>query len=274
VTSGPGIGSEAADATTGGDGGPEDAQAFHAEGMVVLTESGERQVIDLRRHGGKVSFAFGAPALRSCVWNAIVRPNGDVYLSERSLAAELKFSLHQSGRWRNAWVNNAGRLTPSGEQWAARHVGDRVLDKWDRPAPYADHYTLAVCIRVGSDEVRPVPGDDVTENKVEFVEPPDAGRLGIFAVLLCRPSPEVFQLTDSLVLRAFAMETGEVALIVAMFADYWPGEKAMVEELRGQTAARWLSDPSKAGVSLSEHGGLFHFPRPDGCRLVWEIGFD
>src|SRR4030095_39708 len=58
----------------------------------------------------------------------------------RSLGGVLKTSLHESGRWHVAYSQETFEKDVQG---AISTQSDRFLEKWSRPAPFADGVTMA-----------------------------------------------------------------------------------------------------------------------------------
>ena len=72
----------------------------------------------------------------------------EVYLAAWDVMGVAKLSLHESGRWRWAMTN---------EEAIRRQLGpdeDRVLQRWDPPAPIAEGWTRAVTIAIPSSSIR------------------------------------------------------------------------------------------------------------------------
>jgi hypothetical protein len=96
-----------------------------------------------------IRFAVGEPGLRSTVWRVWANLNkSDVYLASRRAAGISKFSLHESGDWRQQWV----REDP--EHMVYAHIGHepvpdgRILNRWERPPANKVGWTHALSIWV------------------------------------------------------------------------------------------------------------------------------
>lgn len=243
------------------------------EGLLVATSAGDSVAVDLRHPGGGSRFAFGSPGHRSSIWKLVVTTSGEIYLMEREVGRDLKFSLHRSGDWRFAWVDNGGALTPSGEDWAAK-FGSRILDRWSRPEPTLGHYTVAVSIRVGAGELRPTEDSESIHDEVDFCTPPEPGRVGVFTVMLCTPDPKGFVVDDSAVVAAFSTETPFTVIAMASHTDPEPGEAGIVDSLRESVRQLQRERHGREPADLANRRGFFQRPFGDGRRVVWELALD
>jgi hypothetical protein len=117
--------------------------------LVLKDSHGQQDGVDVHGPGGTIRVVVGRPGHRSIVWRAWANQNkSDVFVAARVLAGTQKFSLHESGDWRNQWVTKekAQRFTSQ---------ENRVLDQWPRPpaglrgaygAPRATHDEQVVLV--------------------------------------------------------------------------------------------------------------------------------
>lgn len=249
------------------------SHAVSAEGLVVAPSDQDPVVVDLRSPGGESRFTFGTPGLRSSIWKLVVTKSGEVYLMERGVGRDLKFSLHRSGDWRFAWTEKRGALTPSGENWAATY-GGRIVDRWRRPAPQNGHYTMAISIRVGSGELRPTNDDQSLHGEVDFCTPPPPGRVGVFTIMLCTPDPDGFVVSNAAMIAAFSTRTSYSVVAMASHADPSPGELELIDGLRTE-AQRLQYERHGRGVSeLGDYRAFLSMPLADDRRALWEVALD
>src|SRR4051794_26807513 len=84
--------------------------------LTVGMVDGTERRIDLTPAGDGVRIAVGTPSERASVWRMTAprsrRGGSDVFITAAALGAAQKFSLHESGVWRNAWHS---------EELAAQH---------------------------------------------------------------------------------------------------------------------------------------------------------
>lgn len=137
----------------------------------------EFQDVDLYRNtqGKDVRFAVGHPdGARSATWKVwTARKTADVYIACRPLGGYLKVSLHESGKWRTAFLDEYART----EEYFLPGDRDRAFQKWDRPEPLAPGIRHAFKIIVPTSELRS-PSHGRVEAKVKsilWVRPPPLG---------------------------------------------------------------------------------------------------
>ena len=98
--------------------------------------------------GAVLRIAVGEPGRRSSVWRIWSnRTASDVYVAARTVAGVQKFSFHESGAWRYAWVG-----TPPG----GTADDDRAIDRWRRSAAGPAGWTKMLSIWVRAEDVTPV----------------------------------------------------------------------------------------------------------------------
>lgn len=119
----------------------------------------------------KVWFGVGSASGRqSPVYSVFFSTRkGDVYVSGRAIAHDVKASLHESGRYRIARVAkpNADELTPD--------AADRAFVKWNRPSPFEPGLTRALQIVVPPSVVTDLNARLDEPEKVVWVPPaPDS----------------------------------------------------------------------------------------------------
>jgi hypothetical protein len=236
---------------------------------ILLTETGTRgegqtsvefavaaEEMRKRMRGG-VRWAVGlSSGARGSIWRVWAQRN-EVYIAARSTAADMRISLHSSGRWRSAFTEtHLQRPKPliSPER-------DRAFEKWTRPPKFAPGWTRGFSIIVPTSEV--VPSEVVVESPddVLWIAPPPEGSAVHFDILLSAPgatgsegrgfaTPEGYQHATH-VLTAFDLENSERVWVVSHAEPMTPEQVAMVEELRTK-----IIEASGEGLSeaLSDDG--------------------
>jgi len=102
---------------------------------------------------------------------------GDVYIACRRLGNALKLSLHESGHWHVAFDSKAfsqmfeGHNTPP----------DRLMGRWERPAPIIDGLTLACRIHIPGDAATiPEPSLDSKVHWIACAPPGQSVEVAVF----------------------------------------------------------------------------------------------
>lgn len=114
-------------------------------------------------------FAVGAPDPRRSQEWVVATSGGDAYITAAGLGGTLKASLHESGQWQTALVQEFYEKKPS---WLEANA--RFATRWNRPRPLGANVTLAFRILIPTSELREW-ADDRNLAKVRWVAPPDEG---------------------------------------------------------------------------------------------------
>jgi hypothetical protein len=194
---------------------------------------------------GGVRWSVGsATGARSTIWRVWAH-RSDVYIAARTVASDMKVSLHASGRWRAAFTEHhltrPKPLIPPG--------ADRAIEKWTRPPEFAPGWTRAFLIIVPASEV--VTSEAVIEDADEvlwFERPPDGWALH-FDVLFA--APEAASAPDGRgfataagyedtteVVTVFNLANGDRLWVVVHAEPVSPEQAAKMEELRAHILER------------------------------------
>jgi hypothetical protein len=131
--------------------------------------------------GAPLRFALGAAiGARSTIWTVFGSKNSDdVYVGARDTLPMAKLSLHQSGIWRRALIEDAAKRVLPAEV-------DRVLNRWDVPRQFADGWLDAVTIIIPSSSIRrnPEPLKKPKSGTISFYEPDPGSHQVRFDILI------------------------------------------------------------------------------------------
>jgi hypothetical protein len=160
---------------------------FHPVTVKIRDGYGNITDMVLPGPGGMIRFVVGRSGQQSSVWRVWAdRSNSNVYIGVRNIIGYLKWSLHESKRWRHAWVETEQALLRAGE---LGHTGDRAFDKWDRPDEIGDTgITRGLAIRVRPQDLVTVSQPEKVPAKALWIDPPPAGYTACVDVLLGRPT--------------------------------------------------------------------------------------
>lgn len=224
-----------------------------------------------------VRFAVGNPAgAQSSIWRLWTSGKySDVYLAARTVAQDVKVSLHGSGNWRHAFTSEH----MSGPSPHISPDEDRARSKWQRPPEIAPGVTRAFQILVPSSEVT-VPKHLIggnppgSQKTIVWVPRAPAGSITYFTVLFTSPTttaatlpgwPGRRRMGTRLVSR-IGLPNGETVWVVTH-------EERMSESQRA-TLARRRVDISRLtrarGFSPGETRALF-FGREDETAFYMEV---
>jgi len=107
--------------------------------------------------------------------------SADVYVTGRAIGRTIKASLHKSGHWRFAYVEN------SDEAKALSEGANRAFVKWERPAPFEPGLTRARVIIVPPSVVTTWNAKLEQPHKVVWVPVPRRDSAVYFDVILSAP---------------------------------------------------------------------------------------
>ena len=190
-------------------------------------------------------FAVGTPqSVESSIWRMWVHGN-DVYLGAREALRAFKVSLHESGIWRIAWVEDLKRPDSA---------SDRVIVKWNRPGEFAPGWTPSVGIVLSSVQpARPFKPRGIDDDRLTWFQPPASGKKLLFKVLF---SPSGFTKSD---LRGVSLKQdrlatcmdksdGERVWLVAREGDLSDFERHQVRDAMSTTRIHLKPGASGDGV--------------------------
>lgn len=190
--------------------------------------------------------------------------NSDVYVGARSVAGEVRVSLHESGKYRLAFTNKhqmrPDALIPLG--------ADRAKHKWGRPAEFVPGLTRAFAIEIPAAELRTPKSPDPLKKPAMWLAPPPEGHqveIDLFLALQMKPGswPGQRALKTQLLYQA-QLTNGEELVITAGYALTENSRAARIEAykreaLRGQAGV--ISE--KVGPDVDMRGFLFNVPAPN-----------
>jgi hypothetical protein len=224
----------------------EDAQVARARAAEAMKKRGVR-------------WSVGTPeGPRSTIWRVWVN-GSDAYIAARPAAGSIKVSLHASGIWRSAFTEKHMKgpkpLVPTDR--------DRVVDRWRRPPEFAPGWTRGFSILIPASEVQPSPA--VVENPTEVVwfDPPPAGRMMVFDVLIAAPgatgsegrgyaTAAGFE-TATQVVTVLDLANGERLWIVAHEEELSREQTETFEELRARILSIGAEAMAREAAANSDH---------------------
>ena len=205
--------------------------------LVLRDSHGQQDSVEVHGPGGTIRVAVGRPGHRSSVWRIWANQNkSDVFVAARVLAGTQKFSLHESGDWRNQWVTKekAQRFTSK---------ENRVLDQWPRPPARPGGWTTGLTIWVPSDDLLDITDDKQSLAGVDWIpEPPPDSAIGIH-VVVAEPDRGFVTLRAAAPMDGFRLADGRVVLVVVSVCH--PGRLAAEPRCQGP--------PENRGASTHRH---------------------
>lgn len=228
---------------------------------------------EMDRSMGGIRFGVGEPnGVQSAVWRLwLNNQRTDVYLAARSIARDLKVSLHPDYWYFGFTKHHVERGSP-----VLPADADRKVKYWERPPEFAPGWTRAFSIIVPESELvpqSPYEGVDV----VWFSAPPPA-HLTEFTLLLAAadaprpgargfpvPAPHVGEV--ELVTR-LALGTGETLWVIAHTQPTPPDIAQHIAQLRAWLLADWRDDLDAFGANRPNFSprALAFFTNETGAR--------
>lgn len=180
---------------------------------------------------------MGGPGRRSSGWRVWAnKTKYDVYVAARAVAGIQKFSLHESGDWRHQWTPQADldRLVADED---ARN--NRVLDRWERPAPNAVGVRQGLSIWVPHGYINDLTEDDQEEAGVIWLPEPEPDHAVGIHVMVCTPDLGWVTVNGARPVAAFSLVNGDA---VVVYASHTPVDHARYE---------WIEAHRQAGIEAS-----------------------
>lgn len=121
---------------------------------------------------------------RSFVWR-VWSHKDELYVAPRSLAGEIKTSLHSGGRSRHAFTSeSSSRFVPD---------GDRAWFKWNEPSEFVRGARLVLEVVIPSDELTTPAMEPSAEEKarIVLVDPAPSGEATILSLVITEPGREI-----------------------------------------------------------------------------------
>ncbi len=223
--------------------------------------------------GGEMRVAFGRPDRRAAVWKVVASRKGDVYVMERSTGRYLKVSLHESRDWRFQWIVDGGGARSPFVESVVEQRGTRIIDQWDRPPPaVADTLTTGFTIWTSGDDVVPANPDGAPTRDMVWVPPPSSDEMGFFTVAFMRPTGRVVNFKGYLPVAAFAMDSGEAAMILASRRPMRPDERDQLVQHRDRLSlARTKLEEVRGEPLPDSYRVMLHGKADDGARFVLDL---
>jgi hypothetical protein len=273
--------------------GPDGAYVCPRCGSLVFVYIGEQPVAGAARllraeqarrigHSAKgLRFAVGEPAgPRSSVWRVWMNDRrDDVYIAARSLASDLKVSLHP-----NFWYFGFTRKHAERGSSVVPPGADRKMHVWERPGEFGAGWTRAFAIVVPASEVIEAPTPYAGSEAVWFPKPAD-GEAIHFTVLLSKPGaargrrgyPNADGFDDSTeFLTRLDMTTGEQLWVVAHVAPMTDEDTERLERTRAsfeEHRRQELVNRAKKSPSFSPRALVFA-DSSDGVGYFFDVALD
>jgi hypothetical protein len=232
--------------------------------LVLRDSHGQQDSVDVHGPGGTIRVAVGRPGHRSSVWRIWANQNkSDVFVAARVLAGTQKFSLHESGDWRNQWVTKekAQRFTSQ---------ENRVLDQWPRPPAGLGGWTTGLTIWVPSVEVLDIADDKQPLAGVGWIpEPPPDSAIGIH-VVVAEPDRGFVTLRAAAPMDGFRLADGRVVLVVVSVHRLADIDRLWLDQqrVRARAAAGSVAGEAAPGRRMALFGN-----DSEGNRLVWDLSW-
>jgi hypothetical protein len=190
----------------------------------------------------------------------------DVYISAGALGATQKFSLHQSGVWRNAW-HSEELATQHGFAPRLELGGDpRLLDRWQRPEGRSG-WTRALSVWVPDGHLSPSDEPENPRKAIEFVPAPQEHELVGLHFMIVTPDQGLLEFKGILPVAGFALPNNDAALVLVSRAPVDQPTLVAHEEAARPLILESLGRPP---YSSELRMGVFGH-HESGYRFVWDM---
>ncbi|MDO8107220.1 hypothetical protein Q6348_08435 [Isoptericola sp. b441] len=232
--------------------------------MVLVMPDGTSHTEVLPGPGGKIRVAVGSPGKRASLWTIIAsKGKGDVYMTARGLGSGMKFSLHESGEWRFAFLS---------DDLAEQHTGSRrrLVDQWDRPEG-SSGWARAVEIRTLHGHLADV-DDAIAPEEVTWLPEAQPGRFAVMHVAVVKPNEGVLN-ARAVPVAGLGLGTGEAVVVLYSTHEFTEAHRAnLAENLRRYPFPASAAD-AVAAAAASGQARLAVEGSDDasGVRVVWDL---
>jgi hypothetical protein len=214
-----------------------------------------------------IRFAIGTRTRRSRTWRVWSNARtSDVYVGVRNFAGFQKFSLHESGQWHHAFVNDD----------AARRQGlmSRFLDTWDRPDNAPAGWTKALAVKVpgGSLSALPHVADD---DDVLWLPDAPEGRVAVIGIGVVEPDRGWAEFRGRPV-AAYRLANGNAVVLMYETEEITDDHRRTITDAASripQDKANEIREWVRSADADAPRMGLFGNDA-DGVRVVWDLRID
>lgn len=223
----------------------------------------------LTRHGilpirtGPVRFAVGDPnGLTSNSWRVWTTRNHDIYVKCRDNFREVKVSLHETGRWRMGFTEEASASSPN----LLQADQDRAWEVWDRPAEHLPDTVIAFKLVFPSRELAVTPEHRKGKvwRNVVFIEAAPSGKVTVVTLFISRSNVAPRHESEpSFALASLKIDDAQNAHLVA----HSDPQGNLAEIIESSVLEAWAKTVV-AGVDIPASAyAYFHGHQADGCRF-------
>jgi hypothetical protein len=208
-----------------------------------------------------IRFAVSDGVNRASSWKCWTRRGtgkSDVYLANRQLGDVLKVSLHQSGQWHTAFLQEyLDKHAASGE-----FENNRFIDTWTVQEVSAGvRIALRIVTPTGAVNIPAAP-----EKKVVLVAPAPVGKAIEVKILITEPTVSVEPPAFITVIGQFELENGATARVVSSESEMHAGTATM-------NRTRYFDGASRADITgEGQRALLFGHNEQDGSRVIYDLG--
>lgn len=229
------------------------------------------------RPGGTVDFTVPGPGgtARVCVgdrhgphssvWRVWANRNtSDVYIAARDIATVQKWSLHESGDWRNQWETRQYAMHVSKSE-------DRVIDRWTQPAELEDiGWTQGFHITVRTEDLVDYgDGDDLPASIIWLPAPP-ADRYLTIHVMIARADRLDAEIQGVQPFYAFSLANGKVVVLTVCLPPRCAEDDAEIQSMFDQVT-RHPKAVEKLRRNRAPRATATTVDLETGGRGVWDL---
>jgi hypothetical protein len=221
--------------------------------------------------GATLRFALGSRnGPRSNTWSVIGgRTSDEVYLAARDVMGTAKLSMHSSGRWRWAMTSKEAtrRQLAPGE--------DRVMGRWEEPAPVAPGWLHAATVCIPSSSLRALPPEKSPKKGViSFWSPaPGSGEVWFDIFIRSLDAEQLIMKNIHELVGRIDLPSGGAVLVVGTELLAADDRAAEISKLR-ELARKWPieSGDSESFRQMQEPTGAIWSRADDGRPLIIDLG--
>lgn len=233
--------------------------------LALRDEHGNSENVVLPGPGGTIRVVVGEPGRQSGSWRIGAPPTKfDVYIGVRAILGYQKWSLHESGDWRHAWLTDE-RAAEFGK------TDNRTIDQWRRPEEIGETgWIKGFSIRVRHQDLVDVPDPEKVPAGAVWIPSPPEGHLVSLHVVIARPDRWEIALTGLLPVDGFTLVDGRAVLLVVSVDRVTDEQNQMIETKLAEAMKLAAEQGVDLAAAVAPRAALSGH-NAEGDRLVWDV---
>jgi len=188
----------------------------------------------------------------------------DVYTGVRAILGYQKWSLHETGDWRHAWLTDE-KAAEFGK------TDDRIIDQWQRPEEIGETgWIKGFSIRVRHQDLVEVADPEKVPAGAVWIPSPPEGHVMSLRVVIAAPDRGEIALTGLIPLGGFTLVDGRALLFVVSVDAVTDEHNQMIETALSEAVRLAAEKGVDFAAAIAPRAALSGH-NAEGDRLVWDV---